>query len=154
MRYICVYYSFGDLPSIYMQYLVLLFHPATARNLKRGTLLSSLILFEKLFTSFCWISSFVLNEHSGNFCNLKLILSFAVLLVCWWRSCLTTLWAWNFFDEISLTRSKLVKANAGENIERPHGWRPQTWIGKKVSGGQNITKKSSQREVGQKSSLF
>ena len=53
-----------------------------------------------------------------------------------------------------LTRRKLVKANAGENIEAAAWVPPQTWIGKKVNGGKKITKKSSQREVEKISSLY
>ena len=92
----------------------LLFYPPIARTLKRGTLLSSLILSQILFASFCRVNSFVLNE----------LLLFTTKQICWCSAVLLE----KLFDNIVSSkllwwdeerRSKLVKANAGENIERP-----------------------------------
>ena len=65
-------------PSVHSIWPCFSVHPIV-RTLKRGILLSSLILLENLFASFCWINSFVLNVHIGkllpyNEGNLKLIL--------------------------------------------------------------------------------
>ena len=154
MRYISFFLSL--IISKYMlHYLALPFYPPIARTLKRGTLLSSLILFENLFTPFCWITSFVLNEHTGYFFSCIIWNSSFALLRCY--TCLLTK---KLFDNI--VSLKLLWWDLAHKKEVGQGqcWRkhrgrrvggsvpPQTWIGKKVNGGKNITKKSSQREVG------
>ena len=121
-----------------LHYLALPFYPPIARTLKRGTLLSSLILFENLFTPFCWITSFVLNEHTGYFFSCIIWNSSFALLRCY--TCLLTK---KLFDNI--VSLKLLWWDLAHKKEVGQGqcWRKHR--GRRVGAAANLDWQESER---------